>query len=97
MPNAAVRQSVPALPIRLPRERDVYRVTGVVPGMVTYFAVTGMGKLLNDEMLSVLPGAVSEACAVADLEDALNAHDGHISARPPLKLHRPSASASPSL
>lgn len=55
--------------------------------MVTYFAVTDMGTLLNDEIISVRPGAGTEARAVAALSKALREHDGG-DVRPPLKLYR---------
>jgi hypothetical protein len=62
--------------------------------MVTYFAVTNMGGLLGDELSTVAPGPVTEARAVAALTKALWEHDGHIAARPPLKLHRSRRAAS---
>jgi hypothetical protein len=88
--SAPVAQNAAAFipPFPLPTERKVYRVTGWVPGLVTYFAITHLGEVLGGEFRCVTPGALNEARVLTELTDRLDAYDGHVTIRPPLTLHR---------
>ena len=77
-------------------ERGVYRCSCVVRGMVTYFAVTAMGEILNDELRCVRPGTVSEALTATALRCALEAHDGHVRPRLPLRVFTSPSPSAPS-
>jgi hypothetical protein len=59
-------------PFNLHASSGIYRKTDLVPGMVTYYAVTSDGRLLYDQLVTVLPGEEAEGRAIADLGQALD-------------------------
>ena len=65
-------------------ERGVYRSTRVVRGQATYFSVTTAGAVLGAR--TIPKGKLSEATAVVDLWDELDAADPQ---RPALTLVKP--------
>ncbi len=92
-------QNSTALTLAPTMARGVYRSTLIVRGMVTYFAITSMGLVLDDEdgaggMRTVRMGTVPESLTVAKLQSALDMRDSMDDIRPPLSvvIHRPASS-----